>query len=472
MIGKSKCKMLKQIRAEIAKNNDIEYTISECTFQGSCKGTCPKCEAEVIYLEEQLARRKALGKAVCVAGISACMMTNFVQANGMENSQVLVQNNVAQSGNSSQSLLSSNIETTEATAMMDMSEQTFPPLPEGTALPATTVPPTEETFPPLPEGTALPATMVPSTSLPEQTFPPLPEGTALPATTTVPPTSTVTPTQIVVPTPTPTMIPTQTIPPTTMPSETSTPTVPPTIMPIESSTPAVPPTMMPSETSTPTVPPTMMPSETSTPSVSSTVTPTLTVSPLPTEQVPVVTSTEKPEADDAGVEEVYTVRFQANGGRDLSFSQLSRKEGETLKKLPSAERNGYLLKGWYTSKKYGTKVAKNTKIYKNMVLYAQWEKVKINNTVIQSAKAVGASEVELKWNKNKKADGYKIVYATDAKFKKNKNTVLVSKNKTSQTLSGLKKGSTYYFKVTAYQKDSTETKLFGKCKKVRKVVIK
>lgn len=75
MTGKSKCKILKQIRAEIAKKNDIEYTVSECTFQGNCKGTCPKCEEEVRYLEEQLARRKMLGKAVCVAGISACVMT-------------------------------------------------------------------------------------------------------------------------------------------------------------------------------------------------------------------------------------------------------------------------------------------------------------------------------------------------------------------------------------------------------------
>ena len=31
MFGKEKCKMLKEIRAEIAKNNEIEFVTKECT---------------------------------------------------------------------------------------------------------------------------------------------------------------------------------------------------------------------------------------------------------------------------------------------------------------------------------------------------------------------------------------------------------------------------------------------------------
>ncbi len=69
--GKEKCKILKQIRAEIARENDIEWVVSECKHQGNCRGTCPKCEAEVRQLEEALARRTALGKKVAVVGISA-----------------------------------------------------------------------------------------------------------------------------------------------------------------------------------------------------------------------------------------------------------------------------------------------------------------------------------------------------------------------------------------------------------------
>ncbi len=69
--GKEKCKILKQIRAEIARQNDIEWVVSECKHQGNCRGTCPKCEYEVRQLEAALARREALGKKVAVVGISA-----------------------------------------------------------------------------------------------------------------------------------------------------------------------------------------------------------------------------------------------------------------------------------------------------------------------------------------------------------------------------------------------------------------
>ncbi len=69
--GKEKCRILKEIRAEIARQNDIEWVVSECKHKGNCKGTCPKCEQEVRQLEDALARREALGKTVAVVGISA-----------------------------------------------------------------------------------------------------------------------------------------------------------------------------------------------------------------------------------------------------------------------------------------------------------------------------------------------------------------------------------------------------------------
>ncbi len=69
--GKEKCRILKQIRAEIARQNDIEWVVSECKHQGDCRGTCPKCEQEVRQLEAALARRETLGKRVAVVGISA-----------------------------------------------------------------------------------------------------------------------------------------------------------------------------------------------------------------------------------------------------------------------------------------------------------------------------------------------------------------------------------------------------------------
>lgn len=74
MNGKSKCKILKDIRRQIAAQNNIAYVTSECKFQGNCSGTCPKCEAEVRYLEEELRKRRQAGKTVAVAGIAAALV--------------------------------------------------------------------------------------------------------------------------------------------------------------------------------------------------------------------------------------------------------------------------------------------------------------------------------------------------------------------------------------------------------------
>ena len=68
--GKQTCKILKEIRKQIAAENDIKLAIEECTYQGDCKGTCPKCEAEVRYLERELEKRQRMGKAAIFAGMS------------------------------------------------------------------------------------------------------------------------------------------------------------------------------------------------------------------------------------------------------------------------------------------------------------------------------------------------------------------------------------------------------------------
>ena len=73
MYGKSKCKILKEIRCRIAEENDIPYVTHECRFQGECSGTCPRCESELRYLEQQLALRASLGKRIAVAALCAGM---------------------------------------------------------------------------------------------------------------------------------------------------------------------------------------------------------------------------------------------------------------------------------------------------------------------------------------------------------------------------------------------------------------
>ena len=71
MLGKQKCRILKEIRQRIADENDIPYVTRECAYQGECRGTCPRCESELRYLERQLAARAALGKRAAVAALCA-----------------------------------------------------------------------------------------------------------------------------------------------------------------------------------------------------------------------------------------------------------------------------------------------------------------------------------------------------------------------------------------------------------------
>ena len=72
--GKQTCKILKEIRKQIAAENDIDLIIEECTYQGDCLGTCPKCEAEVRYLERELEKRQRMGKAAVIAGLSVGLL--------------------------------------------------------------------------------------------------------------------------------------------------------------------------------------------------------------------------------------------------------------------------------------------------------------------------------------------------------------------------------------------------------------
>ena len=77
MLGKKKCKILREIRQKIADENDIPFVTEECRYKHDCKGTCPKCEAELRYLEQQLEKRRNLGKTVTVSALALGMAASL-----------------------------------------------------------------------------------------------------------------------------------------------------------------------------------------------------------------------------------------------------------------------------------------------------------------------------------------------------------------------------------------------------------
>lgn len=62
--GKKTCEKLKDLRKQVAEANGIEYEPAECTYEGDCPGTCPRCDAELADLQRQLDEKEARGEEI------------------------------------------------------------------------------------------------------------------------------------------------------------------------------------------------------------------------------------------------------------------------------------------------------------------------------------------------------------------------------------------------------------------------
>ena len=73
--SKITCETLKTIRKQVADANGIVYTPAKCDFEGVCTGTCPACEKEREYIENQLSLKRKAGEIVKIAGLVAGLTT-------------------------------------------------------------------------------------------------------------------------------------------------------------------------------------------------------------------------------------------------------------------------------------------------------------------------------------------------------------------------------------------------------------
>lgn len=88
--GKHICNALKQVRIDIARANGINYAPRECHHEGDCAGTCPACESEMRYLEREIARRRNLGRAAVVAGVSMSLSSLSAMASPASSSVAMM----------------------------------------------------------------------------------------------------------------------------------------------------------------------------------------------------------------------------------------------------------------------------------------------------------------------------------------------------------------------------------------------
>lgn len=68
--NKAKCDFLKSIRKKIADKLNLDLHQVECTFQGTCTGTCPKCKQEEELLNKELLKRATAIGVGTVASLS------------------------------------------------------------------------------------------------------------------------------------------------------------------------------------------------------------------------------------------------------------------------------------------------------------------------------------------------------------------------------------------------------------------
>ena len=92
------------------------------------------------------------------------------------------------------------------------------------------------------------------------------------------------------------------------------------------------------------------------------------------------------------------------------------------------------------------------------------------NTAKISSVSTTKKKATVKWKKVSGSTGYQIVYSTSKNFKSAK-SAYVSSSKAYKTLSSLKSGKTYYFKVRAYKKVSGKT-VYGAYSTVKSKKIK
>ncbi len=169
-----------------------------------------------------------------------------------------------------------------------------------------------------------------------------------------------------------------------------------------------------------------------------------------------------------------TVKPNASGGAVQLQETFTVESGKIV--LPALQRKNYIFSGWYKDAAFKQKLtaipagtyfdSDSNGDVASYHVYAKWTSAKPKQMSKPTAKNNATGKIKVSFKSMKSISGYQMIYSTDKNFKKNTFTRDLKK-KTSVTLTNLVKGTTYYFKVRAYKKDSTGNLVYGKYSAVR-----
>lgn len=84
-LHKEKCRELKRVRAQIAADLGVDLKQRECTYEGYCSGTCPKCKSEEMMLNLAIMKRQMesadVRRRVATAGITTAAALSLTGCN-------------------------------------------------------------------------------------------------------------------------------------------------------------------------------------------------------------------------------------------------------------------------------------------------------------------------------------------------------------------------------------------------------
>lgn len=96
------------------------------------------------------------------------------------------------------------------------------------------------------------------------------------------------------------------------------------------------------------------------------------------------------------------------------------------------------------------------------------ETITVPATSLVSVTSNSSKKLKVKWKKGSDCDGYQLQYATSSSFSSAKTAKATGQKTTSKSITGLKKGKTYYVRIRAYKQDGSKV-IYSKWSASKKV---
>lgn len=169
-----------------------------------------------------------------------------------------------------------------------------------------------------------------------------------------------------------------------------------------------------------------------------------------------------------------SLKWSASAGADGYTVYRAAGKG-VYSKIAETTSTSYIDKSLLTGTKYSYKISavkkENSVSLESSTGNVVSKTPQLSKSSITSLKKKGRKSASLRWKKVSGAYGYQIRYGTNKKITKSRKTVYVKKGSAkSKTISKLKKGKKYYFKVRAYRtvKGSKKYESWSSVKRIKR----